>query len=161
MKITESKLVDLIKECYYEVIKEELSGYGISPRMNVGGGDIREMGTPGNVGGEISYNGEGDNSEEWFEAGLTPEDFKLVPDEEIAMYHSSNEGYLIKREGEDFGEVWLDRRSGMYCGNSDDDVFGGYLTIFQGYGTDGILEDIMDKTADAIINGGYDEEEDY
>ena len=35
------------------------------------------------------------------------------------------------------------------------------MCTFEGYGTDGILEDIMDKTADAISNGDNSDDEDW
>lgn len=42
MRISESKLVNLIKECYQEVV-QEIGGYGISDHMNKGEEDIQEV----------------------------------------------------------------------------------------------------------------------
>ena len=42
MKITESKLIRLINECFDEVVKEELGGYGISKHMNKGEENLQE-----------------------------------------------------------------------------------------------------------------------
>jgi hypothetical protein len=44
MRINESKLTKIIKECLNEVISDELKGYGISKEMNQGAEDIREGG---------------------------------------------------------------------------------------------------------------------
>ena len=43
MKLTESRLIALIKECYREVIQEELGGYGISNHMNKGEEKLQEI----------------------------------------------------------------------------------------------------------------------
>ena len=42
MRISESQLVNLIKECYQEVV-QEIGGYGISDHMNKGEEDIQEV----------------------------------------------------------------------------------------------------------------------
>lgn len=112
---------------------------------------------------EITYNGDEQN-EEWEMADICPEDITLVPDAEIAEFHSSNMGFTILFRGEEFGEAW-EERDGLMLGNSDYDYFGGYTRGFEGYGTDGLIEDILDKLADALLNpedeDEYDEEEEW
>ena len=107
---------------------------------------------------EVRYTGDEFN-EEWEYAGISPDDFVLVPSKEIAEFHSAKVGFEILRDGEEFGEAWLDR-DGLYHGNSEDDDFGGYLRHFEGYGTDGMILDMLDKLADAILNP-EEEDEDY
>ncbi len=53
MKINESKLVNIIKECFNEVVKEELAGYGISDHMNNGEEKLQEVDGYG-VSGQIN-----------------------------------------------------------------------------------------------------------
>jgi hypothetical protein len=106
---------------------------------------------------EIRYTGD-DFNEEWEYAGISPDEFVLIPSREIAKFHSARIGFEILRNGEEFGEAWLDR-DGLYHGNSEDDDFGGYLRCFEGYGTNGMIEDMLDKLADAI-NNPEDEDED-
>lgn len=43
MKLTESRLVRLVKECMIEVIKENLDGYGISDHMDNGEEKLQEV----------------------------------------------------------------------------------------------------------------------
>ena len=136
IKLTESELKQVIRESVVSVLKETIGGQ------------------------KIVYNGEGDNSEEWFEAGLTPYDFELIPDREIASYHNSRMGYTILYNDEEFGEAWVEGGN-LLRGNSDHDVFGGYLRVFEGYGTDGLLEDIMDKVASAILYPEDEDDEEY
>ena len=131
IRLTEQGLHRLIKECIHNMLKEDAD--------------------------RITYNGEGENSEEWFEAGLTPYDVSLIPDEEIAEYHNSREGYTILYDDEEFGEAW--REGSLYIANSNHDVFGGYLRVFQAYTIDGLIEEIMDAITGAILNGT--DEEDY
>lgn len=42
MRISESQLVNLIKECYQEVV-QEIGGYGISDHMDKGEEDLQEV----------------------------------------------------------------------------------------------------------------------
>ena len=138
IRITENILKQIVAESVKRILKNTLNETQTLPNA-------------------ITYNGDGENREMWYEAGITMDDFVLVPDMEIAQYHSSRKGYIIYYEGQEFGEAWLES-DGLLRGNSDNDIFNGYMRVFDGYGVNGLLEDIMDKTADAIINGNEDDD---
>ena len=113
----------------------------------------------------IFYDG---NDEDFFdfdgdeleEAGISPYDFCMKPDEEVADFHQSPKGYTVYFKDDEFGEVWYDRLERMYMGNSDHDIFGGYLRRFEGANLNGVFEDIFSKTADVLLNGPDDEDDD-
>lgn len=134
LRLTEGDLHRIIKESVRRILKED----------------------------KITYQGDSE-SEEWDEAGISPYDFELVENPEIAEFHSAKQGFDILYGGDEFGEAWVER-DGLMRGNSEDEVFGGYTRCFLGYGVDGLIEDILDKMADAILNPEddeyYDDDED-
>lgn len=147
VRLTESELKQVIKEAAMKIINELTQDGG----EEVPGDDI-------DIDKIIPYNGHAENIDDWYEAGITPDDFKLIPDKEVADFHNSEFGLTILYDDEEFGEAWLER-DGLMVGNSDHDMFGGYLRVFQGYGTDGLYEDIMDKAADALLNPDEDDDD--
>ena len=140
--LTEVDIHNIVKNSVSRILKEEASGC-------------------------IFYDpsqGEGDEKEEWDEAGLNIYDFFMVEDPDIAEFHDSSEGYTVYFDDDEFGEVWYDESLGCYRGVSDNIMFNGYKRGFEGMSLNNIFEDIMDKASDAIINEDEDEyydDEDY
>lgn len=133
INLSESDLYQIIKESVKNVLKEE---------------QCHDQ--------ECFYDGDGDNYEQWDEAGFNPYDFSLMPDDEVAQFHSSKKGFVIKFKNQEFGEAWMES-DGTIVGNSDNEIFDGYTVVFRGYGIDGFLEDVMDRTSDAILYGEEDD----
>jgi len=137
--LTESDIHNIIRNSVNRILKEDASGH-------------------------IFYDpsqGEGDEKEEWEEAGLNIYDLSMVEDPDIAEFHNSTEGYTVYFNDDEFGEVWFDEQLDCYRGVSDNILFNGYKRGFEGMRLNDVFEDIMDKTADAILNEDEYEDEDY
>lgn len=139
IRLTESDLHNMIRKSVNKILKEENETY--------------------------LYQGDEEN-EDWEMAEITPWDFHLEKDDEIADFHQSREGYIAYFNDEEFGEVWYENSTHTYRGVSDDDIFDGYKRAFEGANLDGIIADMCDKVADTILNGNdddefYEDDEDY